>query len=74
MGSNTVSVINGTTNVVVDNITLATGEQEGGAGGIGFLSPTGIAYNPDNGNLYVANRGSDTLSVINGTTNTLVDE
>jgi YVTN family beta-propeller protein len=74
MGSNTVSVINGTINVVVDNITLTTGEQEGGAGGIGFLSPAGIAYNPDNGNLYVTNRGSDTLSVINGTTNTLVDE
>jgi YVTN family beta-propeller protein len=74
MGSNTVSVINGTTNVVVNNITLATGEQEGGSGGTGFFSPAGIAYNSDNGNLYVTNRGSDTISVINGTTNELVDE
>jgi YVTN family beta-propeller protein len=74
MGSNTVSVINGTTNVVVNNITLATGEEEGEAGGTGFFSPAGIAYNSDNGNLYVTNRGSDTISVINGTANELVDE
>ena len=76
MGSNTVSVINGTTNVVVKNITLATVEQEVGvgAGGTSFFSPAGIAYNSDNGNLYVTNRGSDSISVINGTTNTLVDE
>jgi YVTN family beta-propeller protein len=76
MGSNTVSVINGTTNVVVKNITLATVEQEVGvgAGGTSFFSPAGIAYNSDNGHLYVTNRGSDSISVINGTTNTLVDE
>jgi YVTN family beta-propeller protein len=76
MGSNTISVINGTTNVVVSNITLAAGEQEVGVGakGTGFFSPAGIAYNSDNGDLYVTNRGSDTISVINGTTNTLVDE
>jgi YVTN family beta-propeller protein len=73
MGSNTVSVINGTTNVVIDNITIAT-EQGGGTGGTTFFSPAGVAYNSDNNNLYVTNRGSDTLSVINGTTNALVDE
>jgi YVTN family beta-propeller protein len=73
MGSNTVSVINGTTNVVVNNITLTTGGHGEGAGGTGFFSPAGIAYNSDNGNLYVTNRGSDTLTVINGTTNELVD-
>ncbi|MGC2484373.1 MAG: beta-propeller fold lactonase family protein [Nitrososphaeraceae archaeon] len=73
MGSNTVSVINGTTNVVVNNITLETGGHGEGAGGTGFFSPAGIAYNSDNGNLYVTNRGSDTLTVINGTTNELVD-
>jgi YVTN family beta-propeller protein len=72
MGSNTVSVINGTTNVVAKNITLTTGELEGE--GTGFFSPAGIAYNSDTGNLYVTNRGSDTVSVINGTTNALVDE
>ena len=37
-----------------------------------FFSPDGIAYNYDNGNLYVTNRGSDTVSVINSTTKTLV--
>jgi YVTN family beta-propeller protein len=73
MGSNTVSVINGTTNVVINNITIAT-EQGGGTGGTNFFSPAGVAYNSDNNNLYVTNRGSDTLSVINGTTNALVDE
>jgi YVTN family beta-propeller protein len=73
MGSNTVSVINGTTNVVINNITTAT-EQGGGTGGTSFFSPAGVAYNSDNNNLYVTNRGSDTLSVINGTTNALVDE
>jgi YVTN family beta-propeller protein len=45
MGSNTVSVINGTTNVVINNITLVTGGQEQeGAGGNGFFSPAGIAF------------------------------
>jgi YVTN family beta-propeller protein len=71
MGSNTVSVINGTTNVVVANVTSTTSEEVGGSG---LFSPTGIAYNSDNGNLYVANRGSDTISVINGSTNSLIDE
>ena len=70
MGSNTVSVINGTTNAVVANVTSATREGEGS----GFFSPAGIAYDSDNGNVYVANRGSDTISVINGSTNLLIDE
>jgi YVTN family beta-propeller protein len=70
MGSNTVSVINGTSNVVVENVTLNTSEGVGR----GFFSPAGIAYDSDNGNLYVANRGLDTVSVINGTSNSLNDE
>ena len=70
MGSNTVSVINGTTNAVVANVTAISSEEGGGSG---FFSPAGIAYNSDNGNLYVANRGSDTVSVINGSTNSLMD-
>src|SRR5919112_312924 len=61
-----VSVINGTTNIVIDNIT------SGAAGNL--VSPTGIAYDSDNNNIYVTNKGSDTVSVINGTTNTLIDE
>jgi YVTN family beta-propeller protein len=71
MGSNTVSVINGTTNAVVANVISTTSEEVGGSG---FFSPTGIAYNSDNGNIYVTNRGSDTISVINGSTNSLIDE
>ena len=71
VGSNTVSVVNGTTNAVVSNVTSTSAEEGGGSG---FFSPAGIAYNSDNGNLYVANRGSDTVSVINGSTNSLVNE
>lgn len=33
--------------------------------------PADIAYDPDNGNLYVANYGSNSVSVINGSTNTV---
>ena len=35
-------------------------------------SPFGIAYDPSNGNLYVANFEPGTVSVINGTTNSVV--
>jgi YVTN family beta-propeller protein len=35
-------------------------------------NPTGIAYNVENGNIYVANAGSHSLSVINGDTNSLI--
>jgi YVTN family beta-propeller protein len=35
-------------------------------------SPIGIAFNPDNGFMYVANSGSNTVSVINPVTNTVV--
>jgi YVTN family beta-propeller protein len=35
-------------------------------------SPRGIAFNPNNGNLYVANALDGTVTVINGTTNTVV--
>jgi len=34
--------------------------------------PNGIAFDPDNGNLYVANFAPGTLSVINGSTNSVV--
>jgi YVTN family beta-propeller protein len=34
-------------------------------------SPVGIVYNPDGDSIYVANSGSDTVSVINGVTNNL---
>ena len=34
-------------------------------------APRGIAFNPNNGNLYVANFGSNTVTVIDGATNTV---
>jgi YVTN family beta-propeller protein len=49
--SNTVSVINSTTNSVID--TIPTGS-----------TPIGIAYNPNNGHIYVNNAGSNTTYVI----------
>jgi len=36
------------------------------------LEPWGIAYDPSNGYLYVTNYGSDSVSVINGATNTVI--
>ena len=53
-GDNTVSVIDGTDNKIIKNIT------------VGKL-PTKIAINPKNNEVYVANRGDNTVSVINGT-------
>jgi YVTN family beta-propeller protein len=35
-------------------------------------SPNGIAFNPNNGDMYVTNEVSDTVSVIDGTTNTVI--
>ena len=52
-GSNTVSILNTTTNSVVGTIPVGAG-------------PNGIAYNQDNGKVYVANSVSSTISVING--------
>jgi YVTN family beta-propeller protein len=57
--SNTVSVINPSINTVVATIPVG-------------INPRGIAFNPDNGFLYVTNFGSDTVSVINPVTNTVV--
>ena len=57
--SNTVSVINPTTNTVV--ATIPVGE-----------SPFGVAVNPANGLVYVTNAGSNTVSVIDPATNTVV--
>jgi len=36
------------------------------------LGPGGIAYDPSNGYIYVTDSGSDTVSVINGTTNKVI--
>ena len=55
-GSDTTSIIDGTTNKVVSNVTVGTG-------------PNGVDVNPNTNMLYVANNRDNTVSVINGTTN-----
>ena len=57
---NTVSVINGTTNVVT-SVTVNP-------------NPTAVSVNPLTNMIYVANRDSNTVSVINGTTSRLVTD
>ncbi len=37
------------------------------------LKPTGVTYDSDNGNVYVANQDSGNISVINGTSNKVMD-
>jgi len=58
--SNTVSVINTSTNTVVNTITVGT-------------RPYGVAITPNGLYAYVANAGSGTVSVINTSTNTVVN-
>ena len=36
-------------------------------------SPLGVAYDSANGNIYVANQYSNTVSIIDGSTNTVID-
>jgi YVTN family beta-propeller protein len=57
-GSNTTSIINGTTNSVVSAIDVGD-------------TPDSIAVNPNTNMIYLANFGSNTVSVIDGTTNML---
>jgi YVTN family beta-propeller protein len=59
---NTVSVIDGSTNIVIATIPVG-------------LGPSGIGVNPITNKVYVANHNAGSpLSVINGATNTVVDE
>ena len=58
-GSNSVSIINGTTNTVIKNISVGT-------------SPKDAAFDNLNGYVYVTNSGSNSVSIINGTTNTVI--
>jgi len=51
------------------NNTLINGNFVNTGNGMG---PWGIAYDPSNGYIYVANFGSDTVSVIDGATNTVI--
>ncbi len=60
----TVSVINSTNSIVA---TIGVGPASSGVG------PVGVAYNPSNNFVYVVNHApSSTVSVINGTSNTVV--
>jgi YVTN family beta-propeller protein len=59
-GGSTVTVIDGATNSVVGS-PISVGQD-----------PTGIAFDAANGDLYVANYNSNSLSVISGTTNSVV--
>jgi YVTN family beta-propeller protein len=57
--SNTVSVINTSTNAVVNTIAVGSG-------------PQGVSVSPDGSRVYIANFSSNTVSVINTSTNTVV--
>jgi YVTN family beta-propeller protein len=59
--SDTVSVIDGSTNKVVKTIQLPSGSQ-----------PGVTAFDSANGNIYVGNLATKTVTVINGTSNTII--
>lgn len=59
--SNTISVIDGTTDKVSDTIELGS-------------FPYGVAVNPFNDRVYVTNRGSNTVTVIDSPTNTKLSD
>jgi len=61
-GSNSVSVIDGSSNTVTATVTSPE-----------MLSPIGLAVNPVTNQVFVANSGSDYASVINGTTTPATD-
>ncbi len=58
-GSNTISVINSSSNTVISTISVGNGSSA-------------IAYNPQNHNMYVTNSNSNTISVINSSSNTVI--
>jgi YVTN family beta-propeller protein len=66
--NDTVSVIDPATNTVVG--TIIVGSQPVS---IHFILNNGIAFDPDNGFMYVANQNSGTVSVIDPPTNTVID-
>jgi YVTN family beta-propeller protein len=56
-GSNTVSVVDSSTNTVIGTISVGIGNN-----------PYGIAFNPTNNDMYVVSRNSNTVSVISTST------
>jgi YVTN family beta-propeller protein len=74
--SNTISVINGSTNTILFGDTAAnqSGQPEASSVGIKVASnPFALAFNNVIDKLYVTNTRSNTVSVIDGSTNKLVD-
>jgi YVTN family beta-propeller protein len=63
--SNSVSVIDGSTNTVIATITGFPSNQQG-------YVPRELAFDSQNGNIYSADVYSNTVSVIDGKTNTLI--
>ncbi len=70
--NNTVSVINTTTNAVIKTISVGVGSGPYGSAGVGS-GPDGIAITPNGNYAYVANLYNNTVSVINTSTNRIVD-
>ncbi len=66
----TVSVIDGGTNAVT--ATIVVGSPTCISGPPGACSPGAVAVDPSTHKVYVANYGDDTVSAIDGTTNTVV--
>ena len=64
VASNSVSVIDGSTNTVIATITVPSNQ-------VGQTSRE-LAFNSNNGDIYVADVYSNTVSVIDGKTNTLL--
>ncbi|MBS1501601.1 MAG: beta-propeller fold lactonase family protein, partial [Bacteroidetes bacterium] len=58
---NTISVINTTTNTVINTINVTTG-----------ANPQGLSISPDGSKLYVANSNGGTISVISTSTNSVI--
>ena len=59
-GSGTVSIIDGSTNRIVDTIS-------------GIPHPVQLVYNPSNHYMYVAGHNSNSVSIISGSTNKVID-
>ena len=57
--SNTVSIIDSSSNRVIGTINVAGG-------------PHGIAYNPDNNYMYVTGQDSNTVSIIDSSSNRVI--
>jgi YVTN family beta-propeller protein len=67
MGSNNVSVINGSPNTGTTSTVTATVQDTAAS------SPVAVAVNPETNQIYVANSGSSNTTIINGANNVVTD-